>query len=311
MTAQTASTAQTPADAAAQRRKGIALVAGAALAWSFGGAIARFLHIDDPWTIVFWRSTWAATFLLGFMLARDGAAGTRALVFGMRWPAILVATCFAVASTSFIVALQHTTVANILLMQAGTPLIAALIARIAFGEKVDLPTWLAIAAVIGGVSVMVSDSFSSTVSPLGDALALLITVVFAFATVLTRHYAHVRMTPAVFLGTAMAGAIAAIMGGAQFVPLREMALLFVFGAFNLGLGMVFFATGARLIPAALSALISTAEPVFGPVWVWLIHSEVPAARTLAGGLVVLAALIAHILWQATRRKPPSNPPLPH
>jgi drug/metabolite transporter (DMT)-like permease len=62
-----------------------------------------------------------------------------------------------------------------------------------------------------------------------------------------------------------------------------------------------FVTGARLVPAALAALVSTLEPVLGPVWVWLIHGEVPGARTLVGGAIVFAALFTHILNDWRRR----------
>jgi len=61
-------------------RRGVLLVAGAAVVWSFGGAIARFIGVGDSWSIVFWRSVFAAAFLLLFMLARDGLAGTIALL---------------------------------------------------------------------------------------------------------------------------------------------------------------------------------------------------------------------------------------
>src|SRR3546814_5556386 len=88
----------------------------------------------------------------------------------MGLPGLAVALCFAIASTSFVVALQFTTVANILLMQAGVPLIAALVCRILFGEQLRVTTWLAIAVVISGVAVMVSDSLTGRVSPVGDGL---------------------------------------------------------------------------------------------------------------------------------------------
>ena len=186
--------------------QGAALVLGSAIVWSFGGTLARFLAIEDGWTIVFWRSFFAATFLIGFMLLRDGPRGTVWLFRNMGLPGIAVGLCFAIASTSFILALAYTTVANIVLIQAGVPLIAALISWIVFRERVSLITWLAIAAVICGVAIMVSDSIGGTVSPAGDALAVLIAFVFALATVITRRYAHVRMTPAACFGTIVAGA---------------------------------------------------------------------------------------------------------
>jgi len=52
-------------------------------------------------------------------------------------------------------------------------------------------------------------------------------------------------------------------------------------------------TGVRLVPSAVAALVGTLETVLGPVWVWLAHGETPSDRTVLGGCIVLAALIAH------------------
>ena len=275
-------------------RLGVTLVALAAVCWSFGGAIAHFIQASDAWTVVFWRSTWATAFLLGFMLWRDGVSGTLALFLRMGLPGLAVAACFAIASTTFIVALQFTTVANVLLMQAGAPLIAALIAWALFRERASPATWLAIAAVICGIAIMVSESVTGAVSPIGDGLALTIAVCYAVAIVLTRRFAHVRMTPATCLATMIAGIVAATQASVFAVSGADMGWLVAFGALNLGLGLALFATGARLIPAAMAALLGTLEPVLGPVWVWLMHGETPSARTLIGGAVVFAALLVHI-----------------
>ncbi len=286
----------------AEEARGFLLVAASAVVWSFGGAIARFIETGDSWTIVFWRASSAAVFLLAFMIWRDGLTGTWRLFRAMGLPGIAVGFCFAVASTSFVVALRYTTVANILLMQAGVPLIAALFAWILFRERVVATTWAAIVAVILGVVVMVSDSLTGSVSPIGDGLALLIAFAFAGATVITRRFSHVRMTPAVCLGTLVSASVSAAFVGGFAVGARDAGLLFLFGAFNLGLGMALFATGARLVPSAVAALVGTLETMLGPVWVWLIHGETPAPRTIAGGVVILAALIAHILWQMARQR---------
>lgn len=283
--------------AAGDAKLGMLLVFGAALVWSFGGAIARGLEVSDPWTIIAWRSFFAVVFLVAFMLWRDGIAGTIRLFRTMGLPGLGVALCVAAATTSFVVALGYTSVANILLMQAGVPLIAALLGVVFLREAVDGVTWAAILAVIAGIGVMVSDSFAASVSFIGDGLALLIAVVFAAATVITRRYSGVRMTPAACLGIMASGAVAWLLSSGMRVSVIDLGLLVLFGAFTLGFGMAMFVTGARLIPSALAALISTMEPVLGPVWVWWIHGEVPAPRTLLGGSVVFLALLGHILWQ--------------
>lgn len=279
-----------------ENRFGAALVLFSAIVWSFGGALKHFLATGESWTIVFWRSVWAALFLLMFMLVREGRRRTLKLFSNMGVPGICVAVSFAVASTCFIAALAHTTVANILLMQAGVPLIAALILWILFRERVALPTWIAIVFVIAGVAVMVSDSFTGRVSPAGDALSALIAFAFACATVITRRYAQVRMVPAVCLGTLMAACVSGVFVSNFSVTLPDMGILIVFGSLNLGFGLALFATGARLIPSAFSALLGTTETVLGPIWMWLIHSEIPTIRTMIGGTIVLTALLTHISW---------------
>lgn len=293
-----AASSATPVAGGEHARLGVWLVLGSAVVWSFGGALGRLLDVVDSWTVIFWRSVWAALFLLGFMLIRDGLHGTIRLFANMGLPGVAVGLCFATASTSFIVALGHTTVANILLIQAGVPLIAALMAWIVFRERVTLPTWIAISVVIIGVAVMVSESFAGALSPIGDALALVIAFCLATATVVTRHFAHVRMVPAVCLGTIIAACTSATMAGGVAVGWSEMGLLFVFGALNLGFGLALFVTGARLVAAPVAALIGTAEPVLGPLWVWLFMSETPSGRTLIGGAIVLAALVAHLSWRS-------------
>jgi drug/metabolite transporter (DMT)-like permease len=285
--------------------RGILLVFCSAAVWSLGGTIARFLSITDSWVIVFWRSFFAATFLLGFMLWRDGLRGTWQLFRSMGIAGCAVALCVTTASTSFVVALSYTTVANILLMQAGVPLFAALMAFALFREQVAGTTWLAIAAVIVGVGIMVSGSIGGQVSPVGDGLALLIAIAFAAATVITRRHANVQMMPAVCLGTFTGAVIASTLASGFHVNGTDAFLLFLFGALNLGLGMAFFATGAPLLPSALAALIGVAEPVLGPIWVWLVHDEIPGARTLIGGGVVFFALATHLVWQFRQQKPGS------
>ena len=284
---------------------GLLLVGGAALTWSFGGTIRRFIEADS-WTVVFWRSYFATVFLLLYMAVKHGPQGTVDHFRGMGWPGLAVGTCFCIASTSFVVALAHTTVANILLMQAGAPLFAALISFLVFRESVSRGTWIAIAAVITGVAIMVSQSFTGEVSLIGDGLTLVITIAFSIATVITRRHHNIEMVPAVCFGVALAAVFSGIMTTSFAVSAVDFAWLILFGAVNLGFGLAIFVTGARMVPAALAALISTLEPVLAPIWVWLVHGEVPTRMTIIGGSVVFLALLGHVLMQFRKPRKPSR-----
>jgi drug/metabolite transporter (DMT)-like permease len=288
---------------------GIALVAGSAILWSFGGTIAKFIIAPDSWTVVFWRSYFATVFLLIFMVLRDGLPATVAAFRDMGKPGLLVATCFCIASISFIVALSYTTVANILLMQAGVPLLAALISWIVFREQTPLATWVAIAMVIGGVGIMVSNTLTGKLSPIGDGLSLIIALAFAIATVTTRRYKGIRMVPGMTLAVFMAMIISGFLAKDYLVTWSDFAWLSAFGAINLGLGLALFSFGARMLPAAVAALVGVLEPVLGPIWVWLVHGEIPNNRTMLGGAVVFVALVAHLLYEfKTARRSGYSPP---
>jgi drug/metabolite transporter (DMT)-like permease len=50
---------------------------------------------------------------------------------------------------------------------------------------------------------------------------------------------------------------------------------------------------ARTLAAPEIALLALLEVVFGTAWAWLGAGEVPAGATLAGGALVLAALVAN------------------
>jgi drug/metabolite transporter (DMT)-like permease len=54
------------------------------------------------------------------------------------------------------------------------------------------------------------------------------------------------------------------------------------------------------VGAAEATLLAALEVPFTPLWVWLLMNETPGVWTLAGGMVVLAALFTHI-WGEFRR----------
>lgn len=322
------------ANAAHHERLGATLVFLSALFWSFGGAIARFLTIESSWTIVFWRALFAGLFLLVFLLVRDGPRETLRLYRNMGIPGLAVAFGFAVASTSFIIAIQFTTVANVVLIQAGVPLFAALMAWIVYRERISLSTWIAIAAVIFGVALMVmggpaleridtmlgTDLFSPAEMPsnqldmsrawIGNLLAVTIATVFAMVTVVTRRFQNVRQSPGASLGCLASCLIALVMAPTIKVTAGELGILVIFGALNLGLGMALFVTGARMIPSAFAALLGTLETVLGPVWVAIVHHEIPATETIIGGAIVLAALLGYLYSALRKQQPVAQTPPP-
>ncbi len=294
--------AATRAPAAAATRRGPLLVACAAVCWSSGGLIAR-LVATGPWTTSLWRGLFASLFLtlvlrvvrrLGiFALWRDGGR-----------PVLIVAVCMATASTCFIFSLAHTSVANTLILMSTGPYVAGLLGFILLGERVAPRTWLTMGVVLVGAIVMVSDSYRRG-AIVGDLLAIVMASSFAIATVLIRRHPEIQMAPAAALATALTALVALPMADPLGTAPRDLALLAFFGVGQFGAGFLLFTAGARLIPAAESSLIGMLETVLGPLWVWLVLSERPGAASLAGGALILAALLANTLVDLVRPRRPT------
>ena len=73
---------------------------------------------------------------------------------------------------------------------------------------------------------------------------------------------------------------------------------------QIGLGLTLYTLGSRHIAAAELTLLSMTEVLLGPLWVWLVFGEVPAALTLLGGAIVLSAVTAQSLGGIRRKRPP-------
>jgi drug/metabolite transporter (DMT)-like permease len=283
-------------DHAAQQRRGQIYVALAAVAWSTAGLLQRQLSLDVA-TQVAGRAVFAGLALLLFVaIAERGRVIQACRSVGLA--GVGFAACVAVASASFIAALNHTTVARVLFVQAVSPVLAALLARVLLGEPVTRRTALAMVVALAGVTLMLGAPGDG--DALGDALAVLMALSFALALVITRHRADVSMAPAtclsqVFLLVAFAPfATPGEIGGDDVVWL---ALL---GGGQIGLGLALLTIGARLIPAAQVALITLLEVVLGPLWVWIALGERPGTATLVGGAIVVGAIVIQALGAPPR-----------
>jgi drug/metabolite transporter (DMT)-like permease len=86
------------------------------------------------------------------------------------------------------------------------------------------------------------------------------------------------------------------------VSAHELLLLILFGLVNSAIGLALFTLGARLLPPIETALIGSLDAPLAPLWVWLAFKEVPGVSTLAGGLIVFAAVAIHIVVEARKQE---------
>jgi drug/metabolite transporter (DMT)-like permease len=293
-------TAAVALDLSRQHRRGRLYVALAAVAWSTAGLLQRKLTVDVG-TQLAGRALFAVLGLLVFVAVAERGRVLRAFRAIGRG-GIAVTVLMAVSSGAFIAALNYTSVANVLFMQALAPVLAAGLGTFV-GEPVARRTWVAMAVAIAGVGLMVGGP--SHPSAVGLSLSLLMSISFAGTIVVTRHQREVSMAPATCLSQALVFVFAAPFASTGSVGGRDLVLLAGLGIGQIGLGLIFLTIGARLIPAAEVALITLLEIVLGPLWVWIALSEQPSATTLAGGAIVLAAVVIQAVGSPEE---PSAPP---
>jgi drug/metabolite transporter (DMT)-like permease len=234
------------------------------------------------------RATVAFVALLAYVAAlerRRFATAFRAI----GWDGIGVAVCMATASAMFILALNHTTVARVLFIQAAAPVAAALLARVVLGESISARTALAMAVALAGVAVMVGRPAGGAIA--GDGAAVVMMLAFAVSIVITRRRRDVSMAPATCLAQLLLVAALGPFSHTGQIGAKDALDLAAAGTGQMGLAMALFTAGARLIPAAEVALLTLLEVVLGPVWVWLVLAEQPGRATLAGGAIVVAAVV--------------------
>lgn len=287
-------------DESGRQRSGQVYVALAAVAWSTAGVLQRQLSLDTA-TQVAGRAAFAALALLVYVaIAERGRVVRACLSVGVA--GVGLAVCLAVASGAFIAALNHTTVARVLFIQAIAPVLAALLARVLLGEPIGRRTAVALAIALAGVTLMLGAPGGG--DALGDGLALLMALAFAMALVITRHRRDVSMAPATCLSQVILLTVFIPFASPGDVGSDDLLTLALLGAAQIGLGLVLLTIGARRIPAAQVGLITLLEVVLGPIWVWLALSEQPDSATLAGGAVVIAAIVIQTRGAPGRGLPP-------
>jgi drug/metabolite transporter (DMT)-like permease len=218
---------------------------------------------------------------------------------------LAVAFFTAIASGSFIVALNHSTVANVLFIQAVAPVAAALLAWLTLRESISRRTGFAMAVALLGVALMVGGPQSGGV--LGVTASVVMTLAFAASIVITRHKRETSMAPAICLSQLIVLVASAPFAHPATITQRDFGLLVLMGVGQMGLGLGFLTAGARLLPASEVALITLLEVVLGPLWVWISVSETPAFATIVGGIVVVIAVVIQTTERTRRAVVPSAP----
>ena len=279
--------------------RGIGFVLMATLGWSLSGLFVRFMPELDGWQINCWRGFWTCTALLCFLVAQYGS---EAFSLFRRIPLaalLLSAGFFAFGSTMYVISLTLASVGVVSVIGATSPLFAGLFSPWVTGERPGVASWVAALLAVAGTAVIGWDKLEG--GHLGALLiCLLVPFCFASQTLTLRRWSNIDMVPAIcfgglvsFLGAGLVGFFFH-SGGGFAVSFRGVALLALMAVVQLAIPLVFYAKGARSVPAITLSLIAMLDAVLNPLWPWIFVGEIPERPAFIGGAVILFAVFISI-----------------
>ncbi|MBT3342533.1 MAG: DMT family transporter [Gemmatimonadetes bacterium] len=250
------------------------------------------LSLTDVWTLGFWRGIGLATTLFAAQLIRH--RGAIIPVFRrLGRPGLVASLLSGMGTVMFVAAVQHTSVANALILIGASPLIAAILSRVFLGDHIPSRTWVAIGATLAGVGLAVGAGLEGP--RWGDLFAAGTSICMAAYLTIVRGVGDLDMTPCVCIS----GVVAALICW----PLAQPWLIAPQGALYLGLlclvviplSFSLITLAPRYLPSYEVSLIGALETFLGPLWVWLVLSENPGIHAIVGGLIVITALAMHTI----------------
>jgi drug/metabolite transporter, DME family len=289
---------------------GILFVLGATLGWSLAGVFVRFLPGLDGWQINCWRGLWMSVFLLVYLVAVYGRQ-TADKFREVPLPALIaVAAFFTAGSTLYVTSLTLAGTATVSVIGALSPIFAGVLSPWITQERPSLASWAAALMALGGVAFIAWDGFSAG-NITGILVSLLVPLSFAGQTVTLRRYRAFDMVPAIcvggfvtfFLSGTMGYVIGGHAGGGFQVSLEQMLLLALMGPLQLSIPLIWYARGAKAVPAVTLSLVAMLDVVLNPLWSWLGVGEIPTRSALIGGGIILGAVVISIFgdhWLSKR-----------
>lgn len=266
-------------------------IALAALLFSTGGAAIKAAHFTG-WQVASLRSGVAAIVLIIVLPS---------VRRGLTWRAALVAMAYAATLVSFVLANKLTTSANAIYLQSTAPLYLLLLGPLLLHERITRRDVPVILAVLGGLVLVFLGTDLPTTTAIdpqrGNVIALGSGLSYALMLCGLRWLGRDgdlrgEGIGAVVLGNAFACVVALPMAlplGAHGVI--DWTVIVYLGVFQIAVAYLLVMRGLRRVGALEASLLLLVETAFNPIWSWLTLGEAPSGLAVAGGGLIVAAMV--------------------
>jgi drug/metabolite transporter (DMT)-like permease len=266
-------------------------IIGASVMVSFSTIFFR-LSDSPAMVMTFYRMLFAALIIVPLAVWRC-RSGFKEIDRHDLFMSVLSGVVFAVHIAAFFESLNHVSIASCLVLTDTAVFFVALFMMVFFKESVSRREWGIIALTFGGCVLIASSDMSGETGLLGDALALLSSILFAVYAMVGRRVrskvSTLVYTSILYTSAAITSLIIIAVSDLPSIACGPDDLL-------LGLGLAVCCTifghtvynwGLRYEKAAFVAITTLLEPVFGAVLGFLIFSEIPEPLVIVGSVIVL------------------------
>ena len=263
------------------------LFGGFCLSW--GGFIIRSFEEATVWQILLLRSFFFMIALMLFLIVTY-KKNTIKIIKDAGYPAVLGGLVMSLSFIAFVVSMSITTVANVVFIISTQTMFLALFGYFYLKEKISLVSFFSILLAMGGITIMVGDSLSTS-SFLGNIVALAIPINFSILVMIIRKNKNLDMVPAIFYSGIFSIIYGLILSESLVFTSHDILMGFYLGVPQLAFGFICITIGSRTTPSTTIGLLMLTETLFAPIWVWLFLNEIPPLSVIIGGCIIITAII--------------------
>ena len=256
---------------------------------SFGGLIVKSFEGANLWQILFWRSVFFSLVVLFFLIV-SYKKNIFNSIYRIGLPGFFGGMVLSCGYAGYVFAMYNTTVANANFIIQTQTIFLAIFGYIFLKEKISILTITSIVLAFSGIFLMLGGSLNSG-QMIGNIAAFIMPISFAVLILTVRKYPNVDMIPLQLIAGIGAIILGYLFSSQIIVSSYDIFLGFIAGFFQVGLGFIFITVGAKTTPSALVGIIMLTEAILGPLWAWLFINETPPLVVLAGGSIVLIAVV--------------------
>mgnify|MGYP000521447966 CR=1 FL=1 len=199
----------------------------------------------------------------------------------------------------FIFSTRMTTAANAIFLQYTAPIYVLIFGVWFLGERPRRIDWITMVVIFAGMLLFFGQDLTFE-GFYGNLAAILGGVALATMIVCTRAQKDSHPAQIFLIGSCLGGLIGLPSVLQESWSLADVGIIAYLGIFQTGLASALYSIAIRQVPALESNLILMLEPVFNPLWVFLVIGESPAPLSLLGGAVVLGAIASRAIVGARR-----------